>query len=106
MFRIMRLIVMFDLPTETSRDKKNYRKFRRFLIKNGYVMMQYSIYSKVILNRTVLNHQKIKLKQNAPEKGFVELLVVTENQYANKEVLVGHSERSNQESSIQRTIEL
>jgi|SRR5699024_3452074 len=105
-FRIMRLIVMFDLPTETSRDKKNYRKFRRFLIKNGYVMMQYSIYSKIVLNPTALNHQKIKLKQNAPEKGFVELLVVTENQYANIEVLVGHSERSNQESTTQRTIEL
>lgn len=102
----MRLIVMFDLPIKTSKDKRNYRKFRRFLIKNGYVMMQYSIYSKIILNRTVLNHQKIKLKENAPKKGFVELLIVTENQYANKEVLVGHSDRSNQESTIERTIEL
>jgi len=105
-FRIMRLIVMFDLPTETSKDRKNYRKFRRFLIKNGYVMMQYSIYSKIILNRTVLNHQKTKLKQNAPDKGFVELLIVTENQYANKEVLVDHDKRSVQENTVNRTIEL
>jgi len=102
----MRLIVMFDLPTETSKDRKNYRKFRRFLIKNGYVMMQYSIYSKIILNRTVLNHQKTKLKQNAPDKGFVELLIVTENQYANKEVLVDHDKRSVQENTVNRTIEL
>lgn len=102
----MRLIVMFDLPTETSKDKRNYRMFRRYLIKNGYAMMQYSIYSKIILNRTVLNHQKIKLKQNAPPKGFVELLVVTENQYANKEVLVGESERTQQENTTNRTIEL
>lgn len=102
----MRLIVMFDLPIETSKNKRDYRKFRRFLIKNGYVMMQYSIYSKIILNRTVLNHQKIKLKQNAPPKGFVELLTVTENQYANKEVLVGHDKRSVQESTVNRTVEL
>lgn len=69
-------------------------------------MMQYSIYSKIILNRTVLNHQKTKLKQNAPDKGFVELLIVTENQYANKEVLVDHDKRSVQENTVNRTIEL
>lgn len=103
-FRIMRLIVMFDLPTETSADKRNYRKFRKFLIQNGYSMMQYSVYSKIILNRSVLNYQKIKLKQHAPPKGFVDTLVVTENQYVNMETIVGDEERSNQEHSTKRMI--
>lgn len=106
MFRIMRLIIMFDLPTKTSVDKRSYRVFRKFLIKNGYSMVQYSIYSKIIINRSVLNHQKIKLKQNAPPKGYVETLVVTENQYVNMETIVGGEVRSNQEHSMQRTIEL
>lgn len=105
-FRIMRLIVMFDLPTETSADKRNYRKFRKFLIQNGYSMMQYSVYSKIILNRSVLNYQKIKLKQHAPPKGFVDTLVVTENQYVNMETIVGDEERSNQEHSTKRMIVL
>lgn len=104
MFRIMRMIVMFDLPTETSTDKRKYRKFRKFLIKNGYTMMQYSVYSKIILNRTVLNYQKLKLKQNAPSKGFVDVLIVTENQYANIETVVGEKERTNQENSTKRMI--
>lgn len=95
---------MFDLPTETSTDKRNYRKFRKFLIKNGYSMMQYSVYSKIILNRTVLNYQKIKLKQNAPSKGYVDVLIVTENQYANIETIIGDKERTIQENSTKRML--
>lgn len=106
MFRIMRLIVMFDLPTETSADRRNYRRFRKFLIKNGYSMMQYSIYTKIILNHSVLNYQKVKLKQNAPPKGYVETLIITENQYVNIEVIVGDDQRSKQEHSTERTIVL
>lgn len=97
---------MFDLPTETSADRRNYRKFRKFLIKNGYSMMQYSIYSKIILNRSVLNYQKVKLKQNAPPRGYVETLIVTENQYVNIEVIVGEDQRSDQEHSTKRMIVL
>lgn len=55
---------MFDLPITSTTDKREYRKFRKFLITNGYVMMQYSIYSKIILNRSVLNFQKAKIQQS------------------------------------------
>jgi len=106
MFRIMRLIIMFDLPTETSMDRRNYRKFKKYLIKNGFSMIQYSIYSKIVINHSVLNYQKIKLKQNAPPKGYVETLIVTERQYVNMETIVGEGIRTNQEHSTKRTIEL
>lgn len=106
MFRIMRLIVMFDLPTETSMDRRNYGKFRKFLLQNGYSMMQYSIYSKIILNRPVLIYQKKKLEQNAPPKGYVNTLIITENQYVNIEAIVGDKRRSNQEDSTKRMIVL
>lgn len=102
----MRLIVMFDLPTETSSDRRNYRKFRKFLIQNGYNMMQFSIYSKIILNRSVLNYQKIKLGQNAPPKGYVDTLIVTEKQYVNIETIVGDKRRTEQENSTKRMIVL
>ena len=97
---------MFDLPTETSADRRNYRKFRKFLIQNGYSMMQYSVYSKIVLNRPVLNYQKKKLEQNAPHKGYVDTLIVTENQYANIETIVGDRRRSDQENSTKRMIVL
>lgn len=106
MFRIMRLIVMFDLPTTTSRDRRNYRLFRKFLIENGYCMMQYSVYSKIVLNRSALNLQKKKLQQHAPPNGYVDLLVVTEKQFTNIETIVGESKRTVQEHSTKRMIEL
>lgn len=97
---------MFDLPTETSMDRRNYRKFRRFLIENGYSMMQYSIYSKIVLNRSVLNFQKVKLEQSAPPKGYVDTLIVTENQFVNIETIVGEKRRNNQENTTKRMIVL
>lgn len=69
-------------------------------------MMQYSIYSKIILNQSVLKYQKDNLRKNAPPKGYVEALVVTENQFANMEMIVGGDKRSNQETSTERLIEL
>jgi len=100
----MRMIIMFDLPMETSADKRNYRRFRKFLLENGYSMMQYSIYSKIILNRSVLNYQRLKLRENAPSKGHIDTLIVTENQYVNIETLVGDPVRTDQETSTDRMI--
>ena len=48
----MRMLVFFDLPTETSSDRRNYRRFRRFLVKNGFLMMQESVYCKLLVNST------------------------------------------------------
>ena len=50
-YRFMRVLVMFDLPTETSIQRRNYRKFRKSLIKNGFIMMQESVYVKLAMNQ-------------------------------------------------------
>lgn len=44
------MLLMFDLPTETAEDRKNYRRFRKFLLSEGFLMHQYSVYSKLLLN--------------------------------------------------------
>ena len=46
-YRFMRVMVMFDLPTETSMERRHYRWFRKFLIDEGFIMMQESIYTKI-----------------------------------------------------------
>ena len=48
----MRIMVMFDLPVITSEQRREYTKFRKFLIKSGFLMMQESIYCKLALNGT------------------------------------------------------
>ena len=80
---------MFDLPVLTVADRRSYRKFRNFLISSGFIMMQESVYSKLCLNATSANIVKENVKKNKPEKGLVELMTVTEKQYAAIEYIVG-----------------
>lgn len=46
----MRIIVYFDLPVETTEDRRQYSTFRRYLISQGFIMIQKSVYSKIALN--------------------------------------------------------
>ncbi|MEG1719379.1 MAG: CRISPR-associated endonuclease Cas2 [Clostridia bacterium] len=85
----MRVIVMFDLPMETSSNAREYRRFRKFLIKSGFIMMQQSVYSKLTLNATASNMVAENIRKNKPNDGLVQLLIVTENQYNRMEFIVG-----------------
>lgn len=87
--RFMRVIVFFDLPVETVEDRKAYRTFRKFLLNEGFIMLQESIYSKLALNQTSANLITAKLRKNKPPKGLVQVLKVTEKQFANIENLTG-----------------
>lgn len=82
-YRFMRIIVFFDLPTLTDRDKREYRNFRKLLIKNGFIMMQESVYTRMVLNQTVQKSVIELLKKNKPVDGLVQVLVVTEKQFSN-----------------------
>ena len=85
----MRVIVFFDLPSVTSAERKQYRLFRRFLLNEGFIMMQESVYSKLLLNSTNVNLLKIRLKKNLPKEGLIQVLTVTEKQYADIECILG-----------------
>lgn len=87
----MRLIVFFDLPVETSSDRRNYRKFRKFLIKSGFHMMQESVYAKMVLNGTKANTIISSVKKNKPPRGKVQLLKITEKQFSRIEYIVGEA---------------
>lgn len=88
-YRFMRVLVMFDLPTVTSADRKEYTKFRKYLIKSGFLMLQESIYCKLSPNSTLADAVIENVRKNKPEKGLVQVLRVTEKQYAKMEYIVG-----------------
>lgn len=88
----MRVIVMFDLPTTTSADLREYRKFRRFLIKSGFIMQQESVYSKLALNSSAVEAIMLNIRKNKPPAGNVQLLTITERQYSKIELIVGRRE--------------
>ena len=85
----MRTFVFFDLPVLTSSDRRAYRKFRTFLIKSGFIMLQESVYSKLSLNATAAELVEDLVRSNAPEKGLIQLLTVTEKQYAAMKFIAG-----------------
>ncbi|MFV0424211.1 MAG: CRISPR-associated endonuclease Cas2 [Bacilli bacterium] len=85
----MRIIVMFDLPTITHKEKQEYSTFRRFLLGNGYIMVQYSVYSRFCRNNTDVNKHIKRLIDNKPKYGNVRVLQVTEKQYENMVFLIG-----------------
>lgn len=87
----MRVLIFFDLPTETAKDRKVYSKFRKSLINEGFIMMQESVYVKLALNNSIVNSIKDKIKKNKPPKGIVQMLVITERQFSEIEYVVGNS---------------
>lgn len=85
----MRVLVMFDLPIGTSEQRREYARFRKFLLKSGFMMLQESVYCKLALNGTVTNTIVNNIHKNKPKEGLVQLLTVTEKQYAKMEFIVG-----------------
>ena len=85
----MRVIVFFDLPTTSAIDLKNHRNFRKFLIKDGFMMMQESVYTKIAKNMAHANSIAHQVKTNLPERGLVQMLTVTEKQFSRMEILLG-----------------
>ncbi len=101
----MRLLLFFDLPTETSKNRLDYTRFHNFLIKNGFIMMQKSVYSKLVINNVTSAAVKAKISKNLPPAGIIELLEVTENQFSRIEYLIGEKQ-SVIEESMERLIEV
>lgn len=85
----MRLMIMFDLPMETSTDKRNYRHFRKALIKEGFLMMQFSVYVRVCPSQRAAKSLEKRISALAPAKGLVQTLMLTEKQYAAMHFLSG-----------------
>ena len=87
--RFMRILVMFDLPTATPEDKREYTRFRKSLIKMGFDMLQYSIYVRVTRNNDDAQKYIKLIKLSLPPVGSVRVLQVTEKQYKSMMIMLG-----------------
>ena len=89
----MRVVVFFDLPTLTKEELRRYSRFRKYLISQGFVMVQKSVYSKIALNGSASSAVISNLRKNCPKEGLVQVLIVTEKQYQSIEFLVGEGQK-------------
>ena len=85
--------MFFDLPMLTDKDRREYNRFHKFLLKNGFIMMQKSVYTKLVINNVTSNAVKQRIRNNLPPEGTVELLEITENQFSKIEYLVGEEQQ-------------
>ena len=85
----MRVMVFFDLPTTTSAERREYVRFRQGLVRDGFLMMQESVYCKLALNPTAANGIMAAVRARRPSKGLIQMLVVTERQFSRMEFVLG-----------------
>ena len=84
--------MFFDLPVGTAKGRKEANKFRKFLVKDGFFMMQESVYCKLAQNQNAANAIVNHIRANKPESGIVQALLITEKQYSNIEMIVGEKQ--------------
>ena len=85
----MRVIVFFDLPVETTAQRRNYTHFRKFLIRSGFIMMQESVYTKLAPTATVAESIQYSVRKHKPAEGIVQMLTITEKQFNRMEIVTG-----------------
>ena len=95
-YQTMRMLCMFDLPVDLPEERKAYRDFRKNLIKEGFIMIQYSVYVRTCPSREYGNRLVSRVKKFAPSKGNIRLLTITEKQYNDMKIIVG-SRKLNEE---------
>lgn len=87
--KFMWIFVFFDLPTKTKKERKKYTDFRKFLLKDGFIMMQFSVYSRICKGDDSVQTHKKRVKEHLPPKGHIRMLSITDLQYSKMETLIG-----------------
>jgi CRISPR-associated protein Cas2 len=103
-YRLMWIMVMFDLPVVKAEERKVAAKFRNFLEKQGFGMCQYSVYAKYVGPREKLESLSNLIKSNIPEKGRVNILTFTDKQFGKIVILENNKRKPSRENPEQLLI--
>ncbi len=88
-YRIMWVLVLFDLPTETKADRKNYTLFRKKILKDGFQMFQFSMYIRHCSSKESNDVHTKRVKKFLPPKGHIGILSITDKQFGMMEIFRG-----------------
>lgn len=87
-YKGMWLFAMFDLPVATPKDRKNYVRFRKKLLEEGFMMLQFSVYARYFPSEEASKGQRRRIRAALPPGGHVRLLHVTDHQFGKMEVYI------------------
>ena len=85
----MRMLVFFDLPVSTASARREATRFRNFLLRDGYHMLQYSVYVRICNGLDAVEKHRARIRSNLPNDGAIRLLVITEKQYEAIDIMLG-----------------
>lgn len=88
-YRVMWTLVMYDLPTETKKDRKMAAKFRKELLQDGFGMFQFSMYVRHSASSENADVHKRRVKGILPEHGKVGIIQITDKQFGQMEIFYG-----------------
>ena len=97
----MWVLVLFDLPTETKKDRKAYADFRKNLQRDGFTMFQFSIYVRHCASQENADVHIKRVKSILPEYGKIGIMCITDKQFGNIELFYGQKSASKPEAGIQ-----
>ncbi|MBQ0115785.1 MAG: CRISPR-associated endonuclease Cas2 [Bacteroidales bacterium] len=92
-YRVMWVMVFFDLPTETKLQRKVAAKFRKDIMGDGFTMFQFSIYIRHCASAENAQVHIKRVKNYLPQSGKVGILCVTDKQFGNMELFFGKKEK-------------
>lgn len=80
-YRVMWMYLFFDLPTLTKKHRKNYTKFRKYLLSEGFSMHQYSVYYRCCPSMEFTSAMAKRIEVRLPPQGSVSIMEVTDKQF-------------------------
>jgi CRISPR-associated protein Cas2 len=83
------MFAMFDLPVDNKESRKRYAQFRKELLREGFSMLQFSVYARYFASEEVAEPYRKRIRESLPPEGQVRLLAVTERQFGKQEVFMG-----------------
>ena len=99
-----RILVMFDLPVKTRTKRRNAARFRRFLLKDGYDMLQFSVYVRIVSGPDAAEKHFRRLHANLPPEGSVRCLQLSERQFSAMHLMLGSHTRQEQKVGKNRML--
>ncbi len=96
-FRAVWLFAMFDLPVKTRKDRRNYTRFRKAPLREGFMMLQFSIYARYCPSEEAGSAYRVRVRDELPPKGQIRLLSVTDKQFGKMENFFGKEHEPTEE---------
>ena len=103
-YRAMWLFAMFDLPVDDKKSRRAYTQFRKALLKQGFTMLQYSVYARHVPSEEADQSFRRRVRQSLPPDGQVRLMSLTDRQFAKMDVFLGRKRKDPERVPMQRML--